>query len=69
MIYDLSEPISIIFNVVVDLRKIAVLANRPYTEVQMINLGYMVLTRQPIFHADIRRWLWRNPYDQIWTNF
>ena len=69
MVYDISEPIDLIFNAVDDLREIAELATRPYTDIQMVDLGYMVLARQPIFRSDIRRWLRRDPADQTWADF
>ena len=53
MVYNIVKPINVIFNVVDDLREITKLLNRPYTDVQMVDLGYMILTRQPIFRADI----------------
>ena len=69
MSYDINEPISLIFDAVDDLREIAELAIRPYSNQQMVDLGYIVVSRQPIFRSDIRRWLRREPVDQTWQDF
>ena len=69
MVYDISEPIDMIFNAMDDLTEIVELATRPYTDIQMVDFGDMVLARQPIFRSDIRRWLRRDPADQTWANF
>ena len=53
--YDIIELIDIIFNEVDDLREIAELAMRPYTEIQMVDLGYIILSKIHIFRSDIRR--------------
>ena len=49
MVYDISKPMDMVFNSVDDLREIAELTTRPYTDIQMVGLGYMVLARQPFF--------------------
>ena len=69
MSYDLDKPIDAIFNAVDDLREIAELALKPYTNQQMVDLGYIVVSRLPVFRSDVRRWLRRDPADQTWTNF
>ena len=69
MSYDIDEPISIIFEAVDDLREIAELANKPYTDQQMVDLAYIVVSKLPIFRSDIRRWLRRDPADQTWQDF
>ena len=69
MSYNINEPISVIFEAVDDLRKIAKLAKRPYTNQQMVDLGYIVVSKLPIFRSDIRRWLQRNPTNQSWQDF
>ena len=69
MSYDIDEPISLIFDAVDDLMEIAELANRPYINQQMVDLGYIAVSKQPIFRSDIRRWLRRDPVDQTWQDF
>ena len=69
MPYDIDELISVIFNTVNELREIAELANRPYINQQMVDLGYIMVSKLPIFRSDIRHWLWRDPADQSWQDF
>ena len=69
MSYDITEPIDVIFNSVDDLREIAELAGRPYSPIQMVDLGYMVIVKQPIFRSDVRRWLRHLPGNQTWQDF
>ena len=67
--YDITEPIDVIFNDVDNLKEIADLAGRPYSLVQMVDLGYIVIAKQPIFRFGVRRWLRRPPEDQTWQDF
>ena len=53
MSYNIDEPISVIFNAVNDLREIAELANRTYTNQQMVDLAYIVVSKLPTFRSDI----------------
>ena len=55
MIYDITEPIEIIVNAVNDLSEITELAGRPYSPIQMVDLGYIVIAKQPIFRSNVRR--------------
>ena len=55
--YDVSEPIDIIFNAIEDLYKIADLAGCPYYPRQQVNIGYLILQKQPIFRSDVRTWM------------
>ena len=43
--FNIDEPINTIFNDVDGLREISDLANCPYTDIQMVYLGYIVLLK------------------------
>ena len=47
--YNIDETISVIFDAVDDLREISELANRPYTNQKMVDLGYIIVSKLPIF--------------------
>ena len=47
--YNVSDPIDEIFNSVEDLCKILELANCPYSERQQVNIGYLIVSKQPIY--------------------
>ena len=53
--YNVSEPINDIFNSVEDLCEISELAYCPYSARQQVNIGYLILSRKPIFRSDVRR--------------
>ena len=69
MSYGITEPINVLFNSVDDLREIAELAGRPYSPIQMVDLGYIVIANHPIFQSVVRRWLRRLPGDQTCQDF
>ena len=55
MDYKIDEPIAIIFDAIEDLVEIAELAGRPYTADQIVDIGYIVLSKNRIFRSDIRK--------------
>ena len=67
--YDVNEPIDIIFNAVEDLCEIADLAGCPYSPRQQVNIGYLILQKQPIFRSDVRKWMRKPTVDKTWPNF
>ena len=67
--YDVSYPIYDIFNSVEDLCEIAELANCPYSARQQVNIGSLIVSKQPIFRSDVRRWMRKASVDKTWTNF
>ena len=48
MQYSIDKPIKIVYTSVDDLREIAEMAGKPYTPDQLVDLGYMVVTSQPV---------------------
>ena len=56
MEYKLEEPINIIFDAVEDLVEIEELAGRLYTPEQVIDLGYIILSKTRIFRGGICKW-------------
>ena len=67
--YNVSDPIDDIFNSVEDLCKIAELTNFPYSARQQFNIGYLIVSKQPIFRSDVRRWMRKPTTNKRWTNF
>ena len=53
--YNVSHPINNIFNTVEDLCKIAEFTSMPYYERQQVNIGYLIINKQPIFRSDLRK--------------
>ena len=69
MIYDLSQPIDIIFNNIKDLVEYTRAAEAELTQSQTINLALVILNRQWIFKDDIRAWKRTNQAYKTWENF
>ena len=65
----MSDLIDDIFNSVEDLYKIAELENFLYSARQQVNIGYLIVSKQPIFRSDVRRWMRKPTIDKTWTNF
>ena len=55
--YNVSDRIDDIFNSVEDLCKIAELEKCPYLARQQVNIGYLIVSKQPIFWSNVRRWV------------
>ena len=69
MQYDINEPIDDIFNAVEDLCEITEFAKSPYTPRQKVNIGYLIVSKHPIFHSDIRIWMRKPMVEKTWLNF
>ena len=69
MSYSVSEPIDDIFNAVEDLCEIAEFAETPYSSRQQVNIGYLIVNKQPIFRSDVRKWMRKPTVDKTWLNF
>ena len=67
--YSVSDPIDDIFNAVEDLCEIAEFADTPYSSRQQVNIGYLIVNRQPIFRGDVRKWMRKATIDKTWVNF
>ena len=65
----MSEPIDDIFCSFEDLCEIAELENCLYSARQQVTIGYLIVSRQPIFRSDVRRWMRKPKIDKTWTNF
>ena len=69
MSYSVSDPIDDIFNAVEDLCEIAEFADTPYSPRQQVNIGYLILNKQPIFRSDVRKWMRKPMQDKTWVAF
>ena len=69
MKYNLEEPINIIFDAVEKPVEIDELDGRPYSAQQIVDLGYIILSKNRIFRSDIRKWVRKPEDEKTWTNF
>ena len=68
MHYDISQPVDTVFNTIDDLTDLAEHANSPMTSQQMMDMAYVICTRQPILQHDLRLWNRRPPPERTWAN-
>ena len=69
MTYLIEVAIDIIFSAIEDLVKIGELAGHPFSPVQIIDLGFIVIMKHQIFRIDIKKWIRRPIVEQTWVNF
>jgi len=69
MDYQLSEPVNVIFLAVENLKELAELTGRPFTLHQIVNTGYLLVSKHSIFRSDIRKWFRKAAVSQTWLEF
>ena len=57
MVYNLSEPITVIFDAIDNQGKLGELVGKPYTLSQIVDLAFLVISNYSFFRDDVRRWL------------
>jgi hypothetical protein len=68
MSFDISQPVDTVFNVIEDLSDLAENGGSPMTPSQMMNLAFVIFSKQPILQHDLRLWNRRLPIDKTWDN-
>ena len=66
MEYQLEEPIDVIFSAIEDLQELEELAGRSFTSYQIVDIGYLIMSKHRIFRSDMQKWLRRAAFDQTW---
>ena len=69
MFYDPAHPIDVIFNKVEDLSDLSAAARADFTEQQLINIAYVIITKTGKYQHYIREWSRLQPAQQSWANF
>ena len=69
MIYNLAQPINIVFNSINDLLEYVIAAESELTQSQKINLDLVILNMQKIFKDNIWAWKCTNQAYKTWDNF
>ena len=67
--YNISYQVDDIFNTVKDLCKIVEFAQTPYSARQKVNIGYLIVSKHPIFRSDLRKWMRKPIQEKTWSNF
>jgi hypothetical protein len=56
MAYDISTPVDTVFDAIDDLADYAEFAQSPLTPQQMMDLAYMIFSKEPVLQPDLRAW-------------
>ena len=62
-VFDISQPLVIIYNKMDDLQQLAIAADLPYTDKQFINLGVRLIKNMNDFDKGLTKWF-ENPSDK-----
>jgi len=67
--YSIDESIDIIFSTVDDLVEIGELSGHPVYPSQIVDLGFIIISKHHIFRINVRKWMQRPIVKQTWANF
>ena len=69
MVYNVNDPLVVIFNAIEDLANIASAANLEKLQQQIINYGIKMLKETGEFETSLTTWFDRSPAELTWANF
>ena len=67
--YDPQHPVDVIFNKVEDLLDLSIAARADFTEQQLINIAYVLLSANRKYQHYIREWSRLDAAEKTWTHF
>ena len=65
----MADPIDQIFNEIEDLAELGELSNKPFTESQLIDFGFIIINKCRAFRNDVREWIRRAENEKNYANF
>ena len=68
-VYNLQDPLVILFDKVEDITKLAQAARMPYTKAQIVNMGIQLVRNTHDFQDRLRAWLGKPEEQKTWENF
>ena len=69
MYYDLQQPVDVVFNKVEDPLDLSIAARADFTEQQLINIAYVLLTATGKYQHYIREWSRLDREQKTWSHF
>jgi len=69
LVYDVTTPIDRVFQVLEELTELSEAAHAPFTQVQVVNMGYVILNRTGRFRQPIIKWRRRHANARTWVHF
>ena len=68
MVYDMTKPTTVIFDMVDNQCKLEELAGKYYTPSQILDLAFLAISNYSSFRDNVRRWLCHPPTDQTYPD-
>ena len=68
-IFDISEPLVVMFNDIEELKALSIAADNEYTERQLVNIGIQLIKNTNDFERGLESWIIRPAVDKTWVNF
>ena len=68
-VFDISEPLVVMFNEIDDLLELSAAANQAYTPSQIVNLGIQLIKNTHDFEKGLDNWYDRPIVEHTWANF
>ena len=68
-VFDIVQPLIILFNEVEDLKELALASNNPYSDSQILKIGIKLIKNMCDFDKDLRTWYDLPIVDQTWIRF
>lgn len=68
-VYNLQEPLVVLFDKVEDLTKLAQAAKMPYTKAQIINMGIQLIRNTHDFQDGLKTWINKSANEKTWQTF
>jgi hypothetical protein len=68
-IYDISQPLVVMFNDIQELNELSIAADNEYTERQLVNIGIQLIKNTNDFERGLESWIIRPAVEKTWINF
>ena len=68
-VFDIVQPLIILFNKVEDLKELALASNNPYSDSQILKIGIKLIKNMCDFDKDLQTWYDLPIGDQTWIRF
>eukprot|EP00957_Ditylum_brightwellii_P100782 7681882-Ditylum_brightwellii.AAC.1 len=69
MHFNWTEPVDTIFTKIEDFLDVAEIAHSPVSEIQKINMAYLILQKAIKLTSDLKAWNCQNQVQKTWPNF
>ena len=68
-IFNISDPLVVLFNEIQELKALSIAADNEYTEKQLVNIGVHLIKNMNDFERGLETWIVKPAADRTWVNF